>query len=176
MEYRDYYDGLLPLAYNDTWLIICIELAHYCESHGVRDMRYNQLKSISNAALNEITNGDRVDFGGSFNSFINSSKGNKFLRTNKVGKKETYIEPNIALIQEEIKNKKLDYLAKHDRTLFRYIGPNDTVHRHRPLPAESVTISDGVSPNDTVHRHRPLAESGTISDGVNIVVTRSNRT
>jgi hypothetical protein len=74
MENRDYYDGLLPLAHNDTWLIICIELAYYCESHDVRYMRYNQLKSISNKVLNELTNGERSDFGGSFNTFIYSSR------------------------------------------------------------------------------------------------------
>lgn len=153
MEYRNYYDGLLPLAHNDTWLIICIELAYYCESHGVRDMRYNHLKSISNEVLNEITDGERSDFGGSFDSFIHSNGGSKFLRVNKVGKKETRIEPNIALIQEEVKNKKLEYMAKHDRMLFRYIGPKDRVYRNRPLPAES----------------------GTISDSVNVVVIRSNR-
>jgi hypothetical protein len=151
MDYRNYYDGLLPLDRHDSTLIILIECAWYCKSHHVRDMGYSQLKSISNDKLNELTKGERSDFGGTFDTFIHSSHGRKFLHVKQVvksvivRKKKTRIRPKIPLIQKEVKNMQLEYLAKHDSTLFRFIAPEDTVHRHRSIDNESpVSISDGL--------------------------------
>lgn len=77
MEHNPYYDGLsdAELAQNN-WLIVAAELLWYCESRHADYIRYSQLKC--NVVLNNVTDGDRPNFGGSFDSIINSGRYEKF--------------------------------------------------------------------------------------------------
>lgn len=146
MEYLQYYDGLSQkeLAHDDSWLIVCIEAAWYCESYHRKSIRYSHLKARCNEVLNEKTNGERSDFGGSFDSFIHSSRGNRFLRVKKVNNKnETLIYPNIRLIQE-VKGRRLENLASRNKQLLRYIGKTNTVHMTRSIVEPPILSSERI--------------------------------
>lgn len=146
MEYHQYYDGLSEqeLAHNDSWLIVCIEAAWYCESYHKKNIRFSKLKERSNEVLARITRGERTDFGGSFASILNSDRGKTFFRVKQVSKSKTLIFPKIQLIQKEVKGRQLVNSASGDKQLFRYIGKNDTVHLRRSIVDPPIAISERI--------------------------------
>ena len=144
MEYLQYYDGLSrkELAHDDSWLIVCIEAAWYCESYHRKSVRFNQLRKRCDYALNQKTDGERTEFGGTFASILNSRRCKKFFRVIKIGKHETLIYPNIRLIQEEVKGRRLENFASMDKQLLRYIDKTATVQMTRSIVEPPVQISD----------------------------------
>jgi hypothetical protein len=175
MEYCQYYEGLSPkeLAHHDSWLIICIEAAWYCESYNQKSVRYSHLRARCDEVLNEKTNGARSDFGGSFDSFIHSIRGKRFLRVVKVNKKETQIYPKTHAIQNEVKGRQSENFASRDRKLFRLVGPDTTLQHHKPVVEPPVLVSESLTRQVTKVR-APPPESVAISEGIGIVVTRAN--
>lgn len=153
VEYHQYYDGLSEqeLVHNDNWLIVCTEAAWHCGSRHEDYVRYNQLKTKCNEVLNLITKGARSDFGGSFDSIINSRRYEKFWDVVRVNKNETRIYPNIPAIQNEVRCRKLENLNSGNKRLIRIINNFDTVHCNRSI-----------------------IETPAVSDRLDVVVTRAN--
>ena len=104
MERDEYYFLLNPrqLAYDDPALIIAIEAASYCELHGEKSIRFVRLKERCDDFLNIITNGDRPSFGGNFVNIIKNCSRRGFLIVEKIGKKETWISPNIPAVKKKV--------------------------------------------------------------------------
>lgn len=136
VEYHQYYNGLSvqELVHNDSWLIVCIEAAWYCESRHDDYIRYNQLRTRCNEILNRETKGARSDFGGSFDSIINSHRCEKFLKVKRVNnKKETRIYPNVTAVQNETRCRKRENVDSGNKRIIRIINKSDTVHCNRPI-------------------------------------------
>jgi hypothetical protein len=145
VEHNPYYDGLsdAELAQNG-WLIVAAELLWYCESRHADYVRYNQLKSSCNIVLNSVTDGDRSNFGGSFDSVINSSRYEKFWYVDRTIKNETRILPNIPAIQNEIRGRKIEILNRRNNRVIRIINKVDIVEHRREVVEPPVSVSDRV--------------------------------
>ena len=144
MEHNPYYDGVsdAELARN-AWLIVAAELLGYCESRHTDHVRYNQLKIRSNEVLNLVTNGERPDFGGSFDSIMKSRRYRKFWRVSKTSKNETRIFPTISEIQNEIRHRKFKNFDSMNKRIIRIIGKVDKVLFKRSM-IESLSVSNGL--------------------------------
>ena len=145
MEHNSNYDGLSDAElYQDSWLIVAAELLWYCESRHVDYIRYNQLKVRSNEVLNVVTKGERPDFGGSFDSIMNSHRYERFWHISRTSKNETRIFPNISEIQNEIRHRKLENLDSKNKRIIRLISKVDRLLFKRSM-IESLSVSDGVA-------------------------------
>jgi hypothetical protein len=174
VKYDEYYVGLTKkeLAHNDYWLIVIIEAAWYCESRNEDYIRRTQLKTGSDKSLNRITEGERSGFGGgAFASIINSRRCRRFLRVDKVNKKETRIYPNIPLIQKGVKSRQAENLEARNKRL-RVIGDTDTVHHPRSISEPSLLISESLTRQTS--KIRSLSDSLQISDRLSTVATHAN--
>jgi hypothetical protein len=144
VEHNSYYDGLSHAElYQNSWLIVAAEALLYCESRKTDYIRYNQLKTRSNEVLNFVTNGERPDFGGSFDSIMNSLRCERFWRISRTSKNETRIFPNISEIQNEIGHRKIQNLDSRNKRIIRIISKVDKVHFKRSISG-SLSVSAGV--------------------------------
>lgn len=145
MEHNPYYDGLsdAELAH-DNWLIVAIELLWYCKLRKIGYIRYNQLKIMSNEVLNVVTKGERPDFGGSFDSIMNSRRYERFWQVNKISNNETRIFPNIPEIQNELKFRKAKNLDSRNKRILRIINKVDKVLFNRSMN-DSLSVTAGVA-------------------------------
>jgi hypothetical protein len=144
MEHNSYYDGLSDAElYQNSWLIVAAELLWYCESRNVDYIRYTKLKTRSNEVLNLVSKGERPDFGGSFDSIMNSRRYGKFWQVNKISKNEARIFPNIPEIQNEFKCRKTENFDSRNKRILRIINQVDTVHAKRSMIG-SLSVSDGL--------------------------------
>jgi hypothetical protein len=142
MEHNPYYDGLSDVELEiNSWLIVGAELLWYCESHTADYMRYNQLKSRCNEVLASVTQGFRTDFGGNFDTIINSDKYEKFWQKDKTTKHQTRIIPNIPALQDEIRGIRIEILNRRNNRVIRIINKVDNVTYPRRV-TEHVPVSD----------------------------------
>lgn len=142
MEHNPYYDGLSELA-QDNWLIVAAELLWYCESHHANNIRYSQLRSRCDEVLNSVTDGDRPNLGGSFDSIINSDKYKRFWQKDKTIKNQTRILPNIPALQDEIRGRKIEILNRTNNRVIRIINKVDKLRINRSMTG-SLCVSAGV--------------------------------
>jgi hypothetical protein len=143
MEHNPYYDGLSDKDLDqDNWLIVAIELLWYCESHNADHCRYNQLRSRCNEVLNSVTDGHRTEFGGNFDTIINSDKYERFWQIDRSTKKnQTRIIPNIQVLHDEIRGRKIEILNRKNNRVTRIINKVDNIIFPRKV-TEHVPVSD----------------------------------
>jgi hypothetical protein len=142
MEYNNqYYDGLdhLKLAHDDLWLIVCIEAVYYFKSCHQKGIRFSRLRERCDTILNQITNGKRTNFGGSFPSIIYSHRYEMFWHVDKAGNKETWVYPNILAIEDEVRYRKLE---NSNRRLFRVVPPNAIVQFKQSIDEPPISVSE----------------------------------
>jgi hypothetical protein len=150
MEYHQYYEGVFSdqeLDYKDRWLVVCIEAAWYCESNGVKYIRFSQLKSRCSNLIKRSSKRTPTLSSSTLNSVLKSGRVKGLLKKRKrVGpkKNQTRIYPNIRRIQKVVQDRKSENLTLKDSKLLWYRGPGDIVTKVRSPPRESVTISDRV--------------------------------
>ena len=140
----------------------------YCESHHEEYIQRARLKENCDRMLNKITNGERSDFGGSFESIINSRRYEKFFDVTRIkGKKDTRIYPNIPLIQKRVK----EMQTEGNKRVIRIIKNVDTVNCHRSI-VDSVPVSESLTRQTT--KVRAVSDSVQVSERLGVVVTRAN--
>jgi hypothetical protein len=149
MEDNQYYHGLdaRKLADEDSWLIVPFEAAWYYKTHK-KDIRYSLLREKCSERLSFFTNGKRDDFGGNFEKIIKNCEQYKWLQRDKVGKKDTRFHPNMRLIEEYVKQERIENLASNDSS--RIVGLiSESLRREtskaRAPPIESVKVSGTVT-------------------------------
>jgi hypothetical protein len=172
MERDQYYYGLNG-SWLETWLVVINELAWYCEKYRKKYMRYNHLKANCNIALRQF---EKTDLGGgNYESIINSGRYKEFFRVKKVkskGKRETRIYPKIQAIQREVKGRQAQNLDYGNKRIIRIVHNIDTIHCPRPIVEPPVPISESLTRQTS--KTRALRDSVSISERLNMVVTRAN--
>lgn len=148
MEDNQYYHDLnaRKLADEDSWLIVPFEAAWYYKIHK-KDIRYSLLREKCSERLNFFTNGERDNFGGNFEKIIKNCERYKWLLRYKVGKKDTRFHPNMRLIEEKVKQERIENLASNDSSRINGLLSESLrreTSKKRAPPIESVSISDAL--------------------------------
>ena len=125
-------------------IIIIPELLWYCESHHADNIRYSQLRSRCDNILNSVTDGDRPNLGGSFDSIINSHRYEKFWYVDRTIRNETRIFPNIQALQGEIRGRKIEILNRRNNRVIRIINKVDNVEYRRQVAEPPVSVLEKV--------------------------------
>lgn len=143
------YDGLclveLDGTIDDLWLIVCVEAAWYCTSRGVDSIRWLDLKSRCDDALNLLTGGKRTNFGGNYQRILENPRYSKYLEERKYKRsggssRETYIYPNLEAIQKEVTNRRLDNINSGRKVLWSRTKDDKQLCERKLV--EHVTVSE----------------------------------